>query len=331
MADKIYYDELRKKNAFASAIEPAWHGKGQILQGKMTSSEAIREALLDFEVGKLPVSITLPDGTVKEIPGKFGTYRTDTGAPFGVVGNRYEIVQNVDAFEFFDAIVGKDEAMYETAGALGGGEVIFITAKLPDYIRVGKDDIEKYIFLKSTHDGSGSIIAAFTPVRIICNNTLNAALGNLTNRVSIRHTKDAKLKLAQAHRIMGISNRLTTELTEVFNIMAKKSIVDSQLRKFIEAVVLPPLREEATPEEKAEISTRSQNKIAQIFRYAMTSPTQQTESTKGTVFGAYNAITGYYQNVKKWGGSDDKLESIIGGQAEKDGQKAFDLALQLIK
>ncbi len=331
MADRIYYDEQKKKSAFASAIEPAWHGKGQILRSKMTSQEAIREALLDFEVGKTPVKIEMPGKGLIEVPGKFATYRTDKEIPFGVVGNRYEIVQNVDAFEFFDAIVGKDEAIYETAGALYDGQVIFITAKLPDYIRVGKDDIEKYIFLRSSHDGSGSIIAAFTPIRVVCSNTLNAALGNLTNRVAIRHTKDAKLKLAQAHRIMNISNKLTEELTEVFNIMAKKPIVDAQLKEFIKQVVMPPVREEATAEEKAELSTRSQNKINDIFRYAMTSPTQQTESAKGTVFGAYNAITGYYQNVKSYKTYDDKIDSIIGGQAEKDGQKAFDLALQLIK
>ncbi len=331
MADRIYYDEQKKKSAFASAIEPAWHGKGQILRGKMTSQEAIREALLDFEVGKTPVKIEMPGKGLVEVPGKFATYRTDKEIPFGVVGNRYEIVQNVDAFEFFDAIVGKDEAIYETAGALYDGQVIFITAKLPDYIRVGKDDVEKYIFLRSSHDGSGSIIAAFTPIRIVCANTLNAALGNLTNRVAIRHTKDAKLKLAQAHRIMNISNKLTEELTEVFNLMAKKPIVDAQLKEFIKQVVMPPMREEATAEEKAELSTRSQNKINDIFRYAMTSPTQQTESAKGTVFGAYNAITGYYQNVKSYKTYDDKIDSIIGGQAEKDGQKAFNLALQLIK
>ncbi len=330
MADRIYYDEKKKKSAFASAIEPAWHGKGQILKGKMTSSEAIREALLDFEVGKTPVKIEMPGKGLIEVPGKFATYRTDKEIPFGVVGNRYEIVQNVDAFEFFDAIVGKDEAIYETAGALYDGQVIFITAKLPEYIKVGKDEVEKYIFLRSSHDGSGSIIAAFSSVRVVCANTLSAALGNMTNKVSIRHTKDAKLKLAQAHRIMGISNQLSKELELTFNLMAKKPIIDSQLKKLIEQVVLPPFKEEATPEEKAMISTRSANKVNEIYSYALGHYTQQTEATKGTLFGFINSISGYYQNVKTWKNGDDKVNSIFEGQAQKDSEKALELALQLI-
>lgn len=330
MADRINYNQKQNKFAFASAIEPAWHGKGQILNGKMTAEEAIREALLDFEVGKLPASITLPDGTVKEIPGKFGTYRMDKGIPFGVVGNRYEIVQNRDAFEFFDAIVGKGEAIYETAGALYDGQVVFITAKLPDYIRVGKDEIEKYIFLKSTHDGSGSVIAAFSSTRICCANTLAAALGDMTNKVSIRHTKDAKLKLAQAHRIMGISNKLSEELSQAFNVMAKKSIIDAQLKELIQQVIAPPLREQASDEEKAKYSTRSLNKINEVFAYTVGHSTQQMESTKGTLFGFLQGITGYYQNVKTWKSVDDKIDSIIDGKAQQDSQKALDLALQLI-
>ncbi|CAA9199500.1 hypothetical protein FLACOL7796_02752 [Flavobacterium collinsii] len=86
------------------------------------------------------------------------------------------------------------------------GERIFITAKLPDYIRVGNDDlIEKYLFLTTSHDGSGSITAAFTPIRIVCANTLNAAMHNKTNTVRIRHTSNAKQRLGQAHKVMGKS------------------------------------------------------------------------------------------------------------------------------
>lgn len=98
--------------------------------------------------------------------------RTDNGAVLGVVGKDYQIVQNRDAFLFFDSIVGGDGIMYEIAGALGKGERIFITAKLPGYIEVGNNDlIEKYLFLTTSHDGSGSITAAFTPVRIVCANS----------------------------------------------------------------------------------------------------------------------------------------------------------------
>ena len=94
-----------------------------------------------------------------EVPNCYATIRTDTEQVLGVVGKDYEVVQNADAFSFFDAIVGGDGILYETAGALGKGERIFITAKLPGYIRVGSDDvIEKYLFLSISHDGFGSIL-----------------------------------------------------------------------------------------------------------------------------------------------------------------------------
>ncbi len=155
-----------------------------------------------------------------EVPKYFANIRSDTNSVLGVVGKDYHIVQNRDAFEFFDAIVGGgDGILYETAGALGNGERIFITAKLPDYIRVGNgDDVtEKYIFLTTSHDGSGSITAAFTPIRIVCQNTLNASLRNMSNVVRIRHTSGVKERLQNAHKVMGLVDTLSKKLEELFN------------------------------------------------------------------------------------------------------------------
>src|SRR5690606_24504229 len=111
----------------------------------------------------------------------------------------------------------------------------FITAKLPDYIRVGYDDlIEKYLFLTTSHDGSGSIVAAFTPIRIVCNNTLNVALKNKTNCIKIKHTNNAKDRLQEAHKLMGISNSLAQELEEVFNQWSKIRINDKEVFKLVQ-------------------------------------------------------------------------------------------------
>jgi phage/plasmid-like protein (TIGR03299 family) len=185
MAHNINYNSQTGKYSFFSVKEKAWHGLGQIVEQYPTSAEAIRHAGLDYEVAKSPLYtkasgvIQTNDGiemgsTELAVPDCFATIRTDSNAVLGVVGKDYQIVQNREAFSFFDAIVGGgDGILYETAGALGQGERIFITAKLPDYIRVGKgDDVtEKYIFLTTSHDGSGSITAAFTPIRIVCQNS----------------------------------------------------------------------------------------------------------------------------------------------------------------
>ncbi len=154
-----------------------------------------------------------------EVPNYYATVRTDTNEVLGVVGKDYEVVQNVNAFAFFDAIVGgKEGILYETAGALGKGERIFITAKLPDYIKVGRDDlIGQYLFLTTSHDGFGSIMAAFTPVRIVCQNTLNATMRNYSHAIKIRHTASAVDRLKQAHQLLGVTNLLANELEETFN------------------------------------------------------------------------------------------------------------------
>ena len=225
MAHNINYNEQTRRYSFFSVKEKAWHGLGQIVKQYPTSEEAIKHAGLDYEVVKSPLftngseiitdfnHLEMNQNTL-EVPNYFANIRTDNNTVLGVVGKDYHIVQNHEAFNFFDAIVGGDEGiLYETAGALGKGERIFITAKLPDYIRVGNgDDVtEKYIFLTTSHDGSGSITAAFTPIRIVCQNTLNASLRNMTNVVRIKHTSGAKQRIENAHKVMGLANTLSTQ------------------------------------------------------------------------------------------------------------------------
>jgi len=317
------------KASFFSVKEKPWHGLGKILENCPNSAEAIKLAGLDFEVGKAEISCTVPNFGITNVPNKYATFRKDNGCVFGVVGERYEIVQNKDAFTFFDAIVGEGAAIYETAGCLYDGQVIFITAKLPDYIKVGNDDlIEQYLFLTASHDGSKAIQAAFTPQRIICSNTLNIGLRNCSNKVSIRHTSNASQKLKEAYKVMGISKKMAENLNTVFNAMSKVKITDEQLRQFITSVMAPPKKEIVTQME-FELSKKSLNVISDCYAYAMTSDTQQTETTRGTLWGAYNSITGYFQNMKQWKNEEDKLVSIMDGTAQNYGQIAFELALDM--
>ena len=185
MAHNLNFNERTGLYSFFSVKQKAWHGLGQIVEQYPTSEEAIKYAGLNYEVAKSPLYIKgsnfveTPNGiettdSEQKVPNYFANIRTDNNAVLGVVGNDYHIVQNREAFSFFDAIVGGgDGILYETAGALGKGERIFITAKLPGYIRVGNgnDVTEKYVFLTTSHDGSGSITAAFTPIRIVCQNS----------------------------------------------------------------------------------------------------------------------------------------------------------------
>jgi phage/plasmid-like protein (TIGR03299 family) len=338
MAHNLNYNQLTNEYSFFSVKERTWHGLGKTVEQYPTSAEAIKYAGLDYLVEKRPLftydtdnhyghtDLIIPEISV---PDYFATVRTDTEQVLGIVGKDYEIVQNINAFEFFDAIVGGgDGILYETAGALGKGERIFITAKLPGYIRVGKDDlIEQYLFLTTSHDGFGSITAAFTPVRIVCNNTLNAALRNHSNAIKIRHTASANDRIKQAHTLMGISNNLGNELDILFNHWAQVRISDKEVKKLIQ-IAMAPNKEVLQHLEQGktdELSAHYTNVIDKVYEYALGSPSQQMETTAGTVFGSYNAVTGYFQNVRNYKNEEAKFKSIIEGTAKLRAQTTFDL------
>jgi phage/plasmid-like protein (TIGR03299 family) len=344
MAHHINYNEGTGKHSFMSVKEKAWHGLGQIITDYPTSAEAIKYAGLDYTVEKRPLftydhenqhgdpetDIIIPEIVV---PNYFTTVRTDTEQVLGVVGKDYEVVQNVNAFGFFDSIVGGDGVLYETAGALGNGERIFITAKLPDYIRVGKDDlIEQYLLLTTSHDGYGSITAAFTPVRVVCQNTLNAALHHHSNGIKIRHTSSANDRLKEAHKLMGISSRLADELEEVFNLWSRVRITDAEVKKLVQRAMAPNkevLQNLLNGKDEA-LSTNFNNMVSSVMEYALTSDTQQVETAKGTLFGAYNAVTGYFQNIRNYKDDESKFKSIMYGTGLQRSQTAFNLCSQFV-
>ena len=348
MAHNINYNQRTGRYSFFSVQQKAWHGLGQIVEDYPTSEEAIKFAGLDYEVVKSPLftkgsSLIETEDGVKlgsselEVSDYFANIRTDNNAVLGVVGKDYHIVQNCEAFSFFDSIVGSNKGiLYETAGALGKGERIFITAKLPDYIRVGNgDDItEKYIFLTTSHDGSGSITAAFTPVRIVCQNTLNASLRNMTNVVRIKHTSGAKQRIETAHKVMGLANTMSNQLEGMFNEWSKIRISDDDVKQLIQVSLCPNKKtlELLKKGDEDEVSTMFKNTVEDAFAYAMMSETQQMDTTKGTLFGAYNAVTGYFQNVRKYRDNESKLQSIVmGGTAQLKSQKAFELCTAFVK
>lgn len=314
MAHNLNY--ANGKHSFVSGNnEKPWHNLGQLVAGSMTSDECIKLAGLDYTVEKAPVCAHI-NGQDYLVPDKYATYRSDTKETFGIVGNRYEIVQNKDAFNFFDSITGKGEAIYETAGALGKGEKVFITAKMPDYIRIkGTDDIsEVYVLLTNTHDGSGSVIACVTPIRVVCQNTLNAAMKQMTNKISVRHTTNANYNLEQASKLMGITNSYVSEVNELFNHIAKKVMDDKTAKHLIEQIF----------KGEKEDSKRVDN-IREAVWLSYNTGIGQNE-IMGTGWGLYNGIT-HYLDHKEYSSDDIKFNSIISGDAAIKSNKALELIL----
>lgn len=336
MAHNLNFNEETGRYSFYSLKEKAWHGYGQISDKELNSAEVLKQAQLGYNVIKAPHIYRLQSGTEIVSGSSFFTYREDTEQILGDgLSADYHVVQNLDAFSFFDSIVKGEGIIYETAGALGSGERIFITAKLPNYIRVGADDlIEQYLFLTTSHDGSESITIAFTPVRIVCNNTLNAALNNCSNVLKIRHSAGAEQKLKEAHKFMGLVNTLSPLIEQAFNQWTKIRITDKEVQKLIQ-IALAPNRETLDNIRNDRMDDNSgvyKNQVYGAFGYAMMSDTQQLDTTKGTLFGAYNAVTGYFQNVRSYKDNDEKISSLIyGGTAQKKAQTAFNLCAAFAK
>lgn len=312
--------------SFVAVGEKAWHGLGTYVNEAMTAEQAITLGGLDYEVEKRPVAVS--GGA--DIPGYFATVRKDTKDVLGIVSDQYHVVQNREAFTFFDSIIDQGEAIYQTAGALGKGERIFITAKLPSDILVHGEKVENYLLLTSGHDGKSAIQCGFTSVRVVCNNTLTAALRGLQNKVSILHFSNAKESLRAAAKIMGMSSKYSDILNQSFNKMAEVKITDKKLREYIEQVMKP--RKEILNAEtlQAEYSTLFTKKVDSILEFAIDHPTQRTDAARGTVWGAYNAISGYFGYIKKYGNQEEKMNDLYFKAGAKKIELAYDLATTLL-
>lgn len=312
---------LETRNGITSfaSTQTAWHGLGQIVNGAMTAQNAIELARLDYDVVKVP-NYACYNGEFLNTPASFSTLRTDTNQILGDrIGKNYTIVQNLEAFTFFDSIVDAGAAVYETAGVLGVGEKIFITAKMPDTIRIaGTDDLtEVYVLLTSSHDGSGSIVAAITPIRVVCQNTLNMALGQTINRISIRHTSAAKERLSEAHKVLGISKMFVQEANECFNYLSKKYVSDNDVKELIRTLF----------NEQERDSTRIKNIEDAALECYFAGVGQ--EKIIGTAWGAINGITFYLDHVKNYRNQASKFDNILGGPSANIATKATELLLAL--
>jgi phage/plasmid-like protein (TIGR03299 family) len=299
--------------------ETPWHKLGTKLEKPATSEEAIQAAGLNFTVEKFRLQTATNNLPVET---HYATVRTDTMEVLGVVGSRYEPIQNKDAFRTFDALVGEGEAIYHTAGALGKGERIWLLAKLPDYIRVnGNDVVEKYLLLVNSHDGRSTVRVKLTPIRVVCENTLSLALTGAEQEVHVRHTLNAKEKLREAHEILGLTNKLYSELDAIFNRMSEIKVDQATLTEYVKTVF----------PENPESKDQSWVKKVHGKVFGLVESGQGAETAKGTLWGAYNAVTEYvdhYRGVRR--DESQRLQSMWFGSGERIKKNAFRIATAML-
>ncbi len=223
--------------------ETPWHGQGTRVEEAPSSFEAIRLAGLNWEV----VQQKLYTEKGVEAPDHFANVRTSDNKLLGVVGNRYSVVQNADAFSFTDALLGEG-VKYETAGSLKDGRIIWLLARLPKQYEVLGDKVDPFVVFTNTHDGSGSVRVAMTPVRVVCNNTLNMALSNAKRTWSARHTGSIKNKLDEAMQTLTLAEDYMKATQSTFEQLYKVKLDEFSVRSMINNIV--PIRPDTTKKQE---------------------------------------------------------------------------------
>ena len=293
--------------SFASLREPAWHGLGNILESEVTTSEMLEAAHLnDWDVRC--DNIDLPGRSHREF------YAVTRRNPFdgerdvlGVVGERYKVVQNEDLFSFADNLL--DGGRWETAGSIKNGTVVFGSLALDREVVLdpngATDKVNTYMLVHTSHDGSLAVQASITPVRVVCQNTLNMALSGVKQTYKIRHTQTVQGKVAAAREALGIAHKYLDEFDKQAQEMITQEINDKQFFDIITAVY-------PKPEQDAKGSmTKWENKIDTLNTIYNG---ETCVNIKGTAWGAYNALTerlDWYRNPR--GGNAESVLAAASG------------------
>lgn len=256
-----------------SVREKPWHGLGTIVQEAPTSKEALTLAGLDWNVRQEPIIYKEQDS------GYFMNIRSTDDKVLGVVGGRYKPVQNVDAFDFVDGLIGEG-VTYETAGSLSTGKRIWLLAKMPD-VKILDDVVEPYMCLTNSHDGFGSLKVCMTPVRVVCQNTLNLALNSAKRSWNGRHTGSIENKMAAAKETLGLAKTymksLSKEAEDLYKIkVAPKDFIEMSEKMF------PITKDMSQRKEESQILLREQ------LRHAW--EMDDLGNIKGTGWGFMNAV-----------------------------------------
>ena len=258
--------------------EKPWHGLGTEVPEAPTSADALRFAGLDWTVRQEPVYNSR--GGV--ISGYKSNVRDTDGNVLGIVGDRYKVVQNTDAFNFTDDLIGGD-VRYETAGSLRKGRQIWLLAKMPERKIVG-DAVEPYLCFTNAHDGSSGVKVCMTPIRVVCNNTLNLALNSAKRIWSMRHTENIRERLNEARDCLFRADEYMKNLAAYADSAAKKRLKDEEIKAIL--AELFPVTDKSTDREKA-----NAEKCRDEFMICYFAP--DIRQFRGTAWGAINAASDF--------------------------------------
>jgi len=271
---------------FSGKGEVPWHGLGAVLDGVVSSDEAIREARLTWLVDQTPVFTS--DNWAQPIPGYVANVRNDTKEVLGIVSKRYKVAQNKDVFAFADDLIGNGrvKCTYETAGSLFNGRRVFMLVNMPKG-RIVEDEYQPYLCLSNAHDGSACLQVFLTGIRVVCNNTLTAALSTAKRKISIRHLSCMEMRKDEALKTMGAASKYFHDLEVFASMLAGKKVNIGKVLDKLYPVSRDMSRRQLISNKEVKDTIKS------ILKQK-----DDLQNFKNTAWGVYSAIADYRSNAQ---------------------------------
>lgn len=309
---------------FSVKVTP-WHGLGHVVQTAPTAEEAIKLAGLNWGVKEQPLLRRNEAGETELVYSHKALVRTDNGEQLGIVGEGYTPLQNEKAFSFFNPFIESGLASFETAGSLRQGKTVWILAKLnKEPIRVGNDDpVDKYLLLSNAHDGTMAVRTGFTPIRVVCANTLAMSHSDGNSRLlRVNHSARVADRLDEIQTIINAADRKFEATAEQYQFLAKRGVNQKDVEKYVELV----FDFKSVDEERRKIAMQKQ--VENIQNLFETGYGSNLKSANGTYWGLYNAVTQYLSYEK--GNSDQtRLNSLWFGASSLVNKTALEVAVTL--
>lgn len=302
--------------------ETPWHGLGtQLEESDLYDIQAgLTKSGTDWDV-RLDDLFTL---TGQAVPAK-GVIRVTDGSVLGVVGNRYTPLQNRAAFEWFQPFLDSKECALHTAGSLCNGSKVWVLAQIKSANAeiVKGDEVAKFIMLSNSHDGTSAVRVGFTPIRVVCCNTLAMAhSAEASKLIRLRHSTKLSANLDQIRDVMNLVNQEFEATAEQYRFLANKNVHQGDLQKYVKIL----LTGNDTPE--ADLSTRAKNTILEVIKLAVSGKGSQIANVTGTWWAALNGYTEYLS----WGASrnnNNRMNALWFGTGATKNKEALELALKM--
>lgn len=307
--------EIEIRNGTASAAfarQPAWHGLGKVFSRPMEPAEAIIEAGLNWKVEKR--QLYRLDNTGKQVPydGRYATVRNDTDEELGVVGSDYVPLQNEDQIGFLQGVVGEG-CKIESLASLHRGRKVFALCKMADCFEAIPDDVvEPYLLTSNTHDGTGRWTAMLTSIRVVCWNTLSAALMSKDRQLTLRHDGSLERSIESARQALGFARTRAERMADEAKALAAKTMRTKQLTAFLVEQV-----------ESLKFGKEQSEAVLQDLAQRLESPENTIKGMRGTAWQAYNVWSEWVDHAPRGTGKDKRVESILMGTGNRQKSDAW--------